>query len=158
MSFELKKWLDQNVVPLLQSELQIHSFISKPGPDGIKPEKVLVWLVAKDDSSWPAIVKRLLSFPGIYFDFLRDAEVVELNGAKVAIFGGDGTPFIGSNCMAMTRLFHKTEDGIELLLEVGRRYSRAEAAAAAVKQFFSQFEGISPVELYSRYRPPFGTA
>jgi len=41
--FEMKKWLDENVVELLHNELKIYSFIWNGDP----PKEILVWLIAE---------------------------------------------------------------------------------------------------------------
>ena len=157
--FDLKPWLDRHLVPLLGTEppLELHSILQDRPQSAKQPTAILVWALSKSPSGWAPAVKRLLEQSGFYFDFVRAAQIVPLApGQTITLFGGDGMPFIGQNGMAMSRLYRRCDDGIDLIMEVGHRFSTAESAAAAVKAFFAQFDGTDPLELVARFRPAFG--
>jgi hypothetical protein len=188
MPFEMKDWLDREVVPVLHNDLKIYSFIWNGDP----PKEILVWLLAEprppalperpapetvdaavehigddmrnaladpppfDAALWPAAVKRLLD-AGFRFDFLREQQMVQLDGRLVPIFGGDGAPLFGQDGMVSVRLFRKTEDGTALILQIGGRYPDGLGAAAAVKAFFGLFDRSAP-EVCASFSTPFGQA
>jgi hypothetical protein len=159
--FDLKAWLDQHVSPILGSEreLELHSVIQNRPSQAGRPSTVLAWLLVKTATEWAPALKRLLDRSGFYFDFVREAQLVQTPaGRPITIFGGDGMPFIGNNGMAMARLYHRASDDIELILEIGHRFPSAKDAAAAVKSFFALFDGVNPTDLLGKYSPPFGAA
>ena len=156
-----KPWLDAHVVPLCSAspKLLIHSAIHQESASGEggapRISEILVWLLAEDGDGWPLAVARLLE-GGFFFDYFREAALVPLTPERtVQIFGGDGAPFIHTNGMASVRLWKRIAE-VNTVLEVGHVYPAATAAAAAVKRLYSHFEGISPMDLLARYRPPFG--
>lgn len=160
-AFDLKAWLDENVSPILRAEpeLELHSVIQNRAPARARPDAVLVWLLVKTGPSWSPTLKRLLDRSGLYFDFLREVQLVPTpDGRSLPIFGGDGMPFIGSSGMAMARLYHRASDGVDLIIEIGHHFPNAKEASAAVKSFFTLFEGVNPTDLLAKYSPPFGAA
>ena len=154
---DTKAWLDRHVIPLCTPDppLTFHSELHRTSGNGAF-EQVIVFLLAPTPEGWGPAVKRLLDAGGVYFDYLREVHVARLPEKAVTLFGGDGTPFIGANGMATVRLFKRLEDGTTLLLEVGHQYKTAVEAAAAIRGFCELFTGISVVDLYTRFRPPFG--
>lgn len=170
-SFEMKKWLDENVVPLTKRQPQssIYSFIWNGNP----PKEILVWLLVENEptdekpfspAAWPELVRRLLVDDGFRFDLLREQQMVQLENGLVPIFGGDGAPLFGKEGMASSRLFRKTDDGISLILQVGCKYppsgemTGGQHASAAVKGFFSLFGDEDPLTVCSKYGAVFGQA
>jgi len=156
VSFDIKKWLDQHVVPLLAGEPQalIHSELHRGDP----PEEVLVFLQAKEPGTWPLLAKRILETSGFSFDYLREQAMVRVGDSIVNIFGGDGAPFFNKNGMALARFYKAIPEGdrhIGLILDVGGKYETPGLAADAVKHFFSLFE-ISPLQVCADHRPTFG--
>lgn len=169
--FDMKKWLDENVVPLTtqQPQSKIYSFIWNGNP----PKEILVWLLAESEpteekpfapGAWGALVHRLITQDGFRFDFLREQQMVQLEGGMVPVFGGDGAPLFGKDGMASARLFKKNEEGICLLLQVGCKYpstselSPGQHASAAVKGFFGLFGDEDPLTVCSKYGAVFGQA
>lgn len=167
----MKKWLDTNVVPLAEKQptSRIYSFIWNGNP----PKEILVWLVVEreptDDkpfnpAAWPELVRRLIVDDDYRFDYLREQQMVQLEGGLVPVFGGDGAPLFGKEGMASARLFRKQDDGISLILQVGCQYPPSgsmpagQHASAAVKDFFSLFEGENPLTVCSKYGAVFGQA
>lgn len=145
-----KEWLDANVVPLLGG-LKIYSFLW----NGTPPSEYLVWLNAEDHSqSWGPEVKRLLDL-GFRFDFTRDVVAVEVDGNKMTLFGGDGTPFVAKDGRVSVRLFRK-EENIGLILQVSCLRHAAEAPTA-IREFFALFD-TNPIEVCSQYASPWGQA
>jgi hypothetical protein len=170
-SFDMKRWLDTNVVPLTQRSPQsrIYSFIWNGNP----PKEILVWLLAGDEPvddvpfnphAWPELVKRLIVEDDFRFDYLREQQMVQLENGLVPVFGGDGAPLISKEGMASARLFRKMDDGIALILQVGCQYppegemSAGQHASAAVKTFFGLFEDENPLTVCSKYGALFGQA
>lgn len=170
-SFDMKKWLDTNVVPLTQQEphSKIYSFIWNGNP----PKEILVWLIVESEpteeapfaaGAWPELVRRLIKDNGFRFDFLREQQMVQLEDGLVPVFGGDGAPLFGKEGMATSRLFLKGEDGISLILQVGCNYpakddlSPGQHASAAVKGFFGLFGDEDPLTVCSKYGAVFGQA
>ena len=179
MSFEMKKWLDQNVVPLTRKHVpsKIHSLIWK----GTPPDEILVWLLTGDDQEatateggstpfnpkfWPTLVHKLIVEDGFRFDYLREHVTVPVNGEAVSAFGCDGAPLVGKNGMASVRVYRKMDDGIGLILQIGSKYpgvpelkyEPAKAAAQGIKDLFARFEGVDPLEVCSQYSVAFGAA
>lgn len=158
--FELKRWLDQYVVPHLAEAppLELHSVLVNQPPGAARPEAVLVWALSKTGAGWAPAVKRLLEKNGFSVDFTRAPTLVALApGKTITLFGGDGMPFIGSNGMAMARLFRRGKDGVDLIFEVGHRFEKITDATAAVRQLFQQFSE-DPTALLARHTPSFGGA
>lgn len=160
--FNLKKWLDDRVVPLLVRELRIYSFFWNGSP----PKDVCVFLVAGpsekepeqplDKSAWPEATHELIQ-RGFRFDALREPQVVHQNDQKFALFGGDGAPLINEDRVASARLLRREDDGINLILNVVCRYASATDAAQAVKQFFALF-GKDPFTVLEEFGTRFGAA
>ena len=171
MPFDKKKWLDSHVVPLIEdNDLRIHSFIWNGNP----PEDILVWLrifpaggdddpkeIELDPMRWAVAVKELLE-QGWRFDFTREQQLVNLTGGVIKAFGGDGAPVFNKEGMASVRLFHKQDDGIGLILQIGCQFWSVEGltagmhAAAAVKGFFGLFDTENPLEVCAKYGASFG--
>jgi len=182
LSFDMKKWLDGNVVPLTQREpkSKIYSFIWNGNP----PREILVWLLAGhpsagDDSEgtsaseeekpfnpldWPNLVKRLLVEDDFRFDYLREQQMVKIETGMIPVFGGDGAPLFGKDGMASSRLFKVMDDGIRLILQVGCKYpgesgmNPGQHASAAVKGFFGLFDDENPLTVCQKYAAVFGQA
>lgn len=152
--FERKRWLDDHVVPLLHPDpaASLYTVFWNGSP----PREVLVFLLPVDTASWPQLAKRLLDH-GFRFDYLRDIQLVELEGKRIPLFGGDGAPLFDKAGSASLRLFQKMPDGINLILHVGARYSTGIDAASAVKEFFGLFNG-NPIQVCSSLSAPFGQA
>ena len=158
--FNLKRWLDQYVVPLIASEpkLEIHSVLQNRPPGAAAPAAVAVWTLSPSPDGWAPAVKRVLEQPGSSFDFLRAPQLVTgPDQSPITLFGGDGAPFFTRSGSAMARIFRRCGE-IDLILEIGHRFPSIEAAAAAVKRFFHQFDNTSPFDVITRYQPPFGMA
>jgi len=151
MPFDIKKWLDDFVVPLLQNA-SIHSFIWNGSP----PHQILAWLLCDPPSHWPQFTKHLIDH-GFRFDLLREPQKVNLQGASLVIFGGDGAPFISPSSLASVRLFSRVDDR-ELILEVGAKFDDHKLAVAAVKALFDSFADLSPLEVCAKFAAPFGAA
>ena len=180
--FEMKKWLDKNVIePLTHQEPKSH--IYSWVWNGTPPKEILVWLLAGppekeadpssppssdpppfDPASWPKLIRRLLEEDGFRFDYLREQQMVEVAGSLIPIFGGDGAPLFAKDGMASARLFRKGEDGISLILQVGCSFPATEHlspglnAAAAVKAFFGLFGEENPLTVCAKYGAVFGQA
>jgi hypothetical protein len=175
-AFDLKRWLDDHVVPLTKRAipLNIYSFIWNGDP----PKEMLVWVHAGtspasasaegeasfsesdvdfDPHAWPRAVKQLIEEDNFRFDFLREQIMVALPEGTISVFGGDGAPLFNKHGMASARLFRKEEDGVGLILQVGCQYPSGEEAAAATKSFYGQFEE-SPLELCQKFGTVFGQA
>ena len=154
MSFDQKAWLDANVLPVLGTDdrLAIYSALWNGAP----PTEVLVFLLAHAAPAWGPHVKRLLE-DGWRFDFLREAQVVKSEGGLIHVFGGDGAPLFGTNCMVSVRLFRKLEDGIGLILQIGCRHDNGTTAAQTIKDFFGQFDQDA-MQVCSSFSAPFGAA
>lgn len=158
--FDLKRWLDAHVVPILRPEpaLDLHSVLVNQPPDASRPDAVLLWALSRTGPDWAPALKRLLETGGFSFDFTRAPQVVAVAPDKtITLFGGDGMPFIGESGMAMARLHRRGEDAVDLILEVGHRFPTGKAAVAAVRSFFEQF-GADPMQLLAKYAPRFGRA
>ena len=158
-AFDMKGWLDREVVPLLKGRgLKIyHPFWS-----GNPPKEVLVILVADPvatgAASWPDAVKSLLEQEAFRFDYLREqVGIVMEGGAMFKAFGGDGAPLFNQEGTASVRLFRKCEDGVGLVLQVGCRYPSGELASQATKDFYALFEE-SPLTVCKTYGAVFGAA
>lgn len=147
-AFDMKAWLDQHVVPLLEGLKIYHPFWN-----GVPPKEVLVILLAQQD--WPQQVKRLLD-AGFRFDFLREQQLIAMEGGTFHAFGGDGAPLFNQDGTASVRLFKRVE-GIGLILQVGCQYGRADRAAAATKEFYGLFEE-SPLTVCQTFGVAFGDA
>lgn len=156
MAFDIKAWLDRNVadedVLGALDPLVIHA----PLWNGNPPAEILVFLLAEQHGTWGAHVQRLL-LDGWKFDFLRDVAVVQLEGARTVIFGGDGTPYLDATGMSSVRLWKKMDDDTQLILQIGTKWPSAKDAAAGVKGFFGQFED-GPLEMIAKYSTSFGSA
>jgi len=153
--FDMKTWLDTHVVPLLAPHgLSLYH----PFWNGVPPKEVLVILLAQPEpaSSWPAAIKALLE-QGFRFDFLREQQLIPMDSGMFPAFGGDGAPLFNPQGTASVRLFHKREDGVNLILQVGCRYASGEEAAAATKAFYALFEE-SPLSVCQTYGATFGQA
>lgn len=158
--FDLKRWLDGNVVPLLGGEpaLELHSVLTNRSTDPGRPDVVLAWALSKTGTDWAPTLKRLLDGDGFSFDFTRAPQLVTVApGKTLTLFGGDGMPFVGKNGMAMARLYRRCDDGVDLILEIGHRFEKGQAAIAAVRAFFEQF-AEDPTALLAKHSPPFGAA
>ena len=170
-SFDMKKWLDTNVVPLAQQQpqSQIYSFIWNGNP----PKEILVWLTVESEpteekpfaaGAWPELVRRLIKDDDFRFDYLREQQMVQLEGGLVPVFGGDGAPLFAKDGMSSSRLFKKMDDGICLILQVGCKYppkdemSPGQHASSAVKGFFGLFGDEDPLTVCSKYGAVFGQA
>src|SRR4051812_16157938 len=108
--FDLKRWIDAHVVPLLNPEppLEFHSVLVNQPPDASRPDAVLVWALSKTGAGWAPALKRLLETDGLSFDFTRAPQLVAVApGKTTTLFGGDGMPFVGKNGMAMARLHRR---------------------------------------------------
>jgi len=157
MPFDMKKWLDFNVVPLIKEKpLKIHSFIWNGNP----AKEVLVWLKTElkvckrcknpeasppvmgldcqtagcdyqpDPMDWGNAVKELLE-DGFKFDYTREQVLITLGAGMVKAFGGDGSPLFNPEGMASARLFRKTEaDGVGLIIQVGCQFWPVEGMSA----------------------------
>lgn len=170
MPFE-KRWLDDNVVPLLEpNKLTIYSFLWNGNP----PEDVLVWLRSTcsvdlesgldfDPLAWGESVKSLLD-QGWRFDYQRDQLAVQVDGQIIKAFGSDGAPLLNQDGMASTRLFQKTDGGVNLILQIGCKFppgdniSAGVHAAAAIKGFFTLFEEENALQVCAKYGAVFGAA
>lgn len=158
--FDLKRWLDAHVLPLLRPDppLALHSVLVNQPPGVSRPEAVLVWALSQTGPGWGPALRRLLETGGFSFDFTRAPQIVAVApGKTITLFGGDGMPFIGKNGMAMARLHRQGEDGVDLIMEVGHQFPTGKAAVAAVRSFFEQF-GADPAHLMAKYAPRFGAA
>jgi len=163
--FDMKKWLDSHVVPLLNQEpnLRIHH----PFWNGMPPRDVLVIAMAGeleensdqefDPSAWPRAIQRLLQTDGFRFDFTREQIAISHEGGIFNAFGGDGAPLFNPEGLASARLFRKEDDGIGLILQVACRYPNGTDAAAATKTFYGLFEE-NPLEVCQKYGAVFGQA
>jgi len=156
----LKAFLDRNVIPLLTPEpkLELYSLLPEKPASGSKlPGKVILWVKPKDPPGWAPASKRLLD-AGFRFDYLREPQLVPVDGQVIQIFGGDGTPFVGQAGMAMMRLWKKFDE-TQVILEVGAKFPSTIECLAAIKSFFGLYdsEGIRDVAaVLERHRPPFG--
>jgi hypothetical protein len=153
--FDMKSWLDKNVVPLLaDTGLQIYH----PFWNGVPPKEVLVILLSQPSpaSAWPTAVKKLLD-GGFRFDFLREQQAIAMEGGLFKAFGGDGAPLFNAEGTASVRVFKKLEDGVGLILQVGCKYPDGAEAALATKAFYAQFEE-SPLSVCQTYGATFGQA
>lgn len=149
-----KEWLDKNVVPLLKgTALSIYSFLWNGSP----PSEYLVWLNSPEKSPlWGRDTKKLIVEDGFRFDYVREPQAVALDGGKITIFGGDGTPFIDEKGMVSVRLFKKMEDGKNLILQVSCLLAPAESGAT-IRGFYELFD-MNPVEVTSTYGTQWGQA
>lgn len=169
-SFEMKQWLDTNVVPLLAGPPAIS--IYHPFWNGIPPKDVLILFRTDtvgedvepfDPTAWPKAAKRLLDDSGFRFDYTREQMAVQVESRVFNLFGGDGAPIFNKDGMASLRLFKKMDDGIGLIAQIGCEYpaegemSPGEHAAAATKGFYAQFEE-NPLEVCRKYGAVFGQA
>lgn len=152
--FERKKWLDEHVVPLLNQEPAASIYTAFW--NGAPPKEVLVFLLAPEPGTWPQLAKRLLDAE-FRFDYLRDVQIVEHEGKRLALFGGDGAPLFDKSGTASARLFKKMPDGVNLILQVGARFPTGVDAAAAVKEFFGLFDK-NPIDVCASMSAPFGQA
>lgn len=165
-TFDMKKWLDSHVVPLLNDELKIYSFIWRGDP----PNEILVWLLAGptreqqkeqeplDHTIWPRAIQRLVQNESFRFDFTREQQAVKTaDGAVITIFGGDGAPLYNQEGSAAARLFRKEDDGVNLILQLGCFYPDGKDAAAATKGFYEAMGG-NPLELVERFGAVWGQA
>lgn len=163
--FDRKRWLDDNVVPLLHQDppASIYTVFWNGAP----PKEILVLLLAGKgtddgitavpDEAWPQLVKRLL-VAGFTFDFLRDVQPVVHEGKKLVLFGGDGAPFFDKSGYVSARLHKKLETGESLILQIGHKYDDGVAAALAVKTFFAQWDAKNPFDVCAEFSAPFGQA
>lgn len=164
-AFDRKSWLDTHVVPLLHQEppASIYTVFWNGAP----PTEVLVFLLADTQvpasapdtppaDPWPRLVKRLLE-SGFRFDYLREIQLVQLEGKQVPLFGGDGAPLFDKSGAASARLFKKLEDGTNLILHIGHIYPTGLDAAVAVKSFFGLWDA-NPVDVCAQFSAPFGQA
>lgn len=180
-AFQMKEWLDRNVVPLLSDDLKIYSFVWNGDP----PKQILVWLVASscalartgDDeraaspefspTQWPRATHRLIVEHDFRFDYTREQQMVRLESGLIPIFGCDGAPLFGKEGTAAVRLFRRMNDGVDLILQVGCTYppvgdgskklSPGQHAAAAVKGFFGLFD-VPALQVCQKFSAPFGQA
>jgi len=158
--FDRKTWLDNHVVHLLHQEppASIYTVFWNGAP----PKEVLVFLLAGQgpatvpDDAWPRLLKRLLD-DGFRFDYLREIQLVQLEGKQVPLFGGDGAPLFDKSGAASARVFKKLEDGTNLILHVGHRYPAGVDAALAVKAFFGLWD-TNPIDVCASMSAPFGQA
>lgn len=155
MAFDIKAWVDQNVMRADvmgdgDDRLTFHTVLW----NGTPPKEILVFLLAT--KTWGLHVKRLLE-GGWRFDFLRDHAVVQLDGTRTTLFGGDGAPFFDPAGMSSVRLWKKMDDGTQLILQVGAKWPSGPEAATAVKAFFGLFEQ-GPLEMVATYAATFGSA
>ena len=154
-SFSMKAWLDSHVIPLLKDTgLKIYH----PFWNGVPPKEVLVILIAEPEppDAWPKAAKKLLE-DGFRFDFLREQQVIALEGGIFKAFGGDGAPLFNAEGTASVRLFRKADDGKGLILQIGCRYADGVSAAAATKAFYALFDE-SPLTVCQTYGATFGQA
>lgn len=146
MTFDMKSWLDDNVVPAINEKpLAIYSFIWNGNP----PKEILVWLSTLSErckrcgtlrgepsgeecaaqdcdwqpeaTDWAQAVKELLE-DGWRFDYTREQQLVAIGNQTVKAFGGDGAPLFSPDGMASVRLFRKMEDGTGLILQVACKF------------------------------------
>lgn len=153
--FDMKAWLDQHVVPLLvDTALKIYH----PFWNGMPPKEVLVVLLADPtpEDAWPTATKKLLEV-GFRFDFLREQQLIALEGGTFKAFGGDGAPLFNNEGTASARLFRKEDDGTNLILQIGCKYPDGASSALATKAFYAQFEE-SPLSVCKTYGATFGQA
>ena len=154
-SFNMKQWLDNNVVPLLaDTALKIYH----PFWNGMPPKEVLVILLSEPEpaEAWPSAIKKLLG-GGFRFDFLREQQLIGMDSGMFKAFGGDGAPLFNNEGTASVRLFKKVDDGINLILQIGCKYPDGGSAALATKAFYAQFEE-SPLSVCQTYGATFGQA
>jgi hypothetical protein len=151
--FDRKRWLDEHVVPLLHQEptASIYTVFWNGAP----PKEVLVFFLPTESAHWARLAKRLID-GGFRLDFLRDVQIVEVEGKRHALFGGDGSPLFDKSGVSL-RLFKKMPDGINLILQLNAMHESALSAADAVKEFFGLFAG-NPVEVCAQLSAPFGQA
>jgi hypothetical protein len=158
MPFDIKLWLDTNVIPLLGTELLLHAVACDKSPTASVPETVLCWTLVQAATDWAPVVERLLKHSGFRFDYLRDVQLLPAGPSQtVQIFGGSGSPFLRADGMLITRLYRRQED-IALLVEVGHKFESGAAAIAAVKDFFARFDGAEPAAVLEQIGAPFGAA
>jgi hypothetical protein len=161
--FQRKEWLDACVVqPLLKTDpsLSLYSVFWNGHP----PKDVLVLLLCKKPEDWPAAAKRIMAM-GLRFDYLRDVQLVEIEGARHALFGGDGAPLFDKSGSVSIRFFQKDagQSGVNLILQIGAKCDNAGGlgagveAAALVKEFFAQF-AENPMLVCQKFSAPFGQA
>jgi len=156
--FDKKAWLDEHVMPVLkQHQLSLyHPFWNM---QGARASEVLIVCLAEPESedAWAGAAKALVD-AGWRFDYLREQILVVMDtGETVKLFGGDGAPLFNEEGVAALRLFRKLDDGVNLVLQVGCRYPKGLAAAAATRAFYAQFEE-SPLEVCQKYGAVFGAA
>ena len=161
MTFKIKKWLDTHIVPLItEKPLSIHSFLWRDADerDTHKGRIVHVWLLADPEVpfSWGLQCSRLILEEGWCFDYLRDAELAQVNGQQVQMFGGNGAPMFGPSHMVSTRLF-KELGGDHCILQVGLQLDKPERCADATKFFYSEL-GDNPLEAVQKYSAKWGAA
>lgn len=161
MTFEIKKWLDTNIVPLVDEKpVSIHSFLwrNPDARDNHEGKIIHVWLLAESDdlSNWPQHCAELLLEHGWTFDFLRDAELAQVNENQVQLFGGNGAPMFGPSHMVSCRLF-KIIDGNHCILQCGSQLSSPGDCTATVKEFYSLL-GDNPLEAVQKFSAKWGAA
>jgi len=164
MAFDMKKWLDENIVPLTHKTPKtfIYSWLWNGNP----PKEILVWLMVGpkegeeeqlDNKDWAGAAKRMLEEEDFYFDFTREAQLVRLESGKVVnIFGGDGAPLFNPEGAAALRLFKKVGD-IQLIIQLGCKFPDGKVAAAATKGFYESFDKPA-LEVISEFTSPWGMA
>ena len=181
-SFDKKKWLDDHVASI-HPQIEMYAFFWNGDP----PKEVLVYCKAKREpidrekaaeagaeaeaeaaedtgaetsegevATWPDLVHILIE-KGFRFDATRDVQVVEVDGSKHVLFGGDGCPMFNKEGMVTVRLLRKEEDGTNLIIELGHQYEVGTGAMDAVKQLFSSFD-CDPLEVPRKYGTAFGAA
>jgi len=159
LAFDLKSWLDENAIPRLQPELRLHSVARRGSTEGDVPVAILVTALSVNSSDWPTAVARLLKKDGFAFDYLREAQFVQgENGEAVTLFGCDGRPFISPSRMLSTRLYRRTSDGIELVLDVGYQSAYPDVGPTLIRRLFSLLGEQSPVEAVWKFAAVFGGA
>jgi len=139
MSFDLKAWLDQNVVATLlkdrKHQLQIHSVITGANQHG-QLGMIVVWLKSEE---FGLDLLGLLELPDSTLDFMRYPMKTVVGQVELVLFGSDGMPTItkrpDGSALAQARLLRRKTGEPDLVIELFMAAAPG-AAVVAVRSFY----------------------